>query len=318
MKKIQTILKAPKALLGMALLGLLLTGCNEDNPSLGSLPSADFTTNASPSNPNSINLKNTSTSVGVAYWEVPALNLGSSDLHGDNVTVNFTFAGTYQVKMMLAAQGGITTVTKTVTIAQNDPNACNGTVIGFLTGCGTKTWKLNPAPNAMWVSQWAGGDGSWWANGAQEVIDRPCMFNDEYKFTFNAGGDFVFDDKGDFYSDGYLGNSPGWTCQPSSNYTAAQAPWGSGNFNFIVIPTGGHYGLGQIKLLGLGAHIGIQKAINDNETPNGATATSITYDVKSMQHVTDPAGDYDLLTVTMHYGSWSSTEGWWTFTLRSY
>ncbi len=318
MKKIISI-TLRKSMIAGALIGLVMTGCSkEDDPTLGALPSADFRITPTATNPNTVSLENTSSSAGIAYWEVPALNLTSADLKGNKVDVNFTFAGTYQVKLMLAGQGGVSTVTKSVTINQNDPNACNGTVIGFLTGCGTKTWKLNPAPNALWVSQWAGGDGSWWASGAQEVIDRPCMFNDEYKFTFNAAQDFVFDDKGDFYSDGYLGNSPNNSCQASSNYTAAQAPWASGNFNYVVVPTGGHYGLGQIKLLGLGAHFGIQKAINDNETPNGATATSVTYDVKSMQHVSDPAGDYDLLTVTMHYGSWSSTEGWWTFTLRSY
>jgi hypothetical protein len=36
-----------------------------------------------------------------------------------------------------------------------------------------------------------------------------------------------------------------------------------------------------------------------------------------MQHISDASGTYDLLTVTLHYGSWSATEGWWTFTLRS-
>ena len=288
---------------------------DKENYTLGELPSADFTFTPSATNANLIVFTNTSTSVGMAYWEIPGLNLTTADLKGDEVSATFTFSGTYPVTFYLLGQGGMTKVTKNVTINQNDPNACNGTAIGFLTGCGTKTWKMNPAPNAFWVSQWAGGDGSWWASDANSVTERPCAFNDEHTFVFNAAGDFIFDDKGDFYSDGYLGNSPNNSCQSSSNYTAEQAPWASGNFKYVVIPTGGYYGLGQIKLIGLGAHIGIQKAINNNEITSGATATSITYDIKSMVH--DPAG-YDLLTITMHYASWSATQGWWTYTLRSY
>ena len=56
--------------------------------------------------------------------------------------------------------------------AQNDPNACNGTAIGFLTGCGTKVWKLNPAAAAYEVGPSGPDDGSWWSNGTGDVPEH--------------------------------------------------------------------------------------------------------------------------------------------------
>lgn len=296
---------------------LIFSCTKEATQSLGGLPKADFTATIA-ADGHTVTLVNSSTGPVITYWAAPGINLGFSDLKGDTVHLNFTFPNTYVVKMLVAGKGGLDSISKSITTTQPDPNACNSnTPLGFIASCTQKTWKFNPEPNAFWVSQYAGGANSWWASGAGEVTGRPCAFNDTYTFSFNSAGDFVFDDKGDFFGDGYLGDNTS-TCQPSSNYTAAQKPWGSGNFHYAVIPTGGVKGLGQLKVIGLGAHIGIQKAINNNETPGGATATSITYDIWEMKHVTDNTGTYDLLTLTYHYGGWSATDGWWTYTLRSY
>jgi hypothetical protein len=144
------------------------------------------------------------------------------------------------------------------------------------------------------------------------------MFNDEYTFKFNKAGDFIFNDHGDFWTDGGAIMATAG-CFSSSQYSAAQQAWGSGSFHYVIIPGAGAKGLGQIKLIGSGAHFALQKPINGNDAPNVVTATSVTYDIWSMQHnVTDLSGTYDLLTVTLHYGNWSPTDGWWTYTLRSY
>jgi PKD repeat protein len=303
----------------MLIIGSVFYACQPDNvnPGLGTKPAASFSATVS-TDGHSVLLVNTSTPA-MPYWSAPDLNLGYSDLKGDTIRLNYTFPGTYTVKLLVAGAGGLDSITKTIVTTKPDPNACsNTTPLGFLASCTSKVWKMNPAPGAFKVGQWA-GDGSWWSSGAQEVIDRSCAFNDTYTFTFNKTGDFAFDDKGDFFADGYMGNTPTTTCQSSTNLPAAQKPWSTGSFKYVVIPTGGVKGLGQIKLLGVGAHFGIAKAINNNETPTGATATSVTYDIWSMQKgITDSSGTYDLLTVTIHYGNWSATEGWWTFTLRSY
>jgi hypothetical protein len=127
--------------------------------------------------------------------------------------------------------------------------------------------------------------------------------------VFSAARTFSYDNKGDFYGDGYLGNNTN-TCQPSSNYTAAQAPWGSGSFTYTFTQGAGIAGLGQLTVVGLGAHIGLQKVRNGAEVTT--PATSITYDVLAATH--DVAGNYDLLTLGVAIGA----PGWWTFRLRSF
>ncbi len=61
-----------------------------------------------------------------------------------------------------------------------------------------------------------------------------------------------------------------------------QATWASGNFKFAVIPGVGVKRIRQLKVIGSGAHIGLQKVTNAGEITSGVTATSITYDIWSM------------------------------------
>ena len=308
-----------KAGLFLLVIASMFYACKPDvvNPGLGKKPVADFVATVA-ADGHTVLLANKSSVASMPYWSAPDLNLGFSDLKGDSLKLNFIFPGTYSVKMLVAGAGGIDSITKTITTTSPDPNACATTTpLGFLASCTSKTWKMNPAAGSIQCGQFAGG-GEWWSIGAADVALRPCFYNDTYTFTFNKAGTFVYDDKGDFYSDNYIGNSPSTTCQLSSQYTAAQAAWGSGNFKYAIISGTGVKGLGQIKLIGVGAHFGVPKSVNGNEMPSGPTATSVTYDIWSMTHVSDASGTYDLLTVTIHYGNWSPTDGWWTFTLRSY
>jgi hypothetical protein len=280
----------------------------EAGGSLGVKPTADFATITAGSDANTLILINKSSGPAIPYWAVPAVNLGYSDLKGDSVKVHFIFAGTYQVKLMVSGNGGIDSATKTVTIAQNDPTACQGTAQGFIAGCTSKTWKLNPDAGAYKVGPSGPDDGSWWSSSVGDVTARSCEFNDTYTFSFDAAGTFVYDNKGDFYDDGYMGNQTN-TCEPSSNYTAIQKPWGSGTFNYAIIPNAGVNKLGQLKVIGLGAHIGLQKVVTGGENTSGPVS-SITYDIISMTH---NAAGYDILKLGINLGY-----GWWTFTLRSY
>jgi hypothetical protein len=305
---------------GFLLMGIagMFYACQPDvvNPGLGTKPKADFAATVA-TDGHTVLLANKSSVASMPYWSSADLNLGYSDLKGDSVKLNFIFPGTYSVKMLVAGAGGIDSITKTFTTTQPDPTACaQSTPLGFLASCTSKVWKMNPDAGSIKCGQFAGG-GEWWTIGAADVALRPCFYNDTWTFSFNKAADFVYDDKGDFYSDGYGGVTPSNSCQASTQYTTAQKPWSSGNFHYAVIPGTGVKGLGQIKLIGLGAHFGVPKSVNGNEYPNGPVTTSVTYDIWSMQHVSDATGTYDLLTVTFHYGNWSATDGWWTFTLRS-
>jgi hypothetical protein len=295
----------------------LFFGCKKEATlKLGSAPVAGFDAIVA-ANGHSVTLVNKSDIPCIPYWSAPDLNLGYGDLQGDSTKVNFIFPGTYTIKMLVVGQGGIDSVSKTITTTQPDPNACSSTTaLGFLASCTQKTWKLKPAAGTLWVSQFAGGVGNWWQSGDGDVTARPCTFNDTYTFKFNRSGDYIYDDGGDFYAEDYSGE-PSWSCRASSSYPTNQANWASGNFKYAVIAGTGVKGLGQLKVIGTGAHIGLNKPINGNEVSNSST-TAITYDIWSMQsNITDALGTYDQLVLTFHYGSWSATEGWWTFTLIS-
>lgn len=282
--------------------------CKPDmgNSGLGALFNPAFTVIPNTTNPNNLTLVNKSSTATIPYWKTSTGVIAQ----GDSAKVNFVFAGTYSITLYVVGHGGLDSITQQVTIAQNDPTACVGTTLGFIAGCTSKTWKLNPVSGAYKVGPNAPADSSWWGSGASDVTGRACEFNDTYTFSFNAAGTFVYNNGGDFYDDGYMGLKLG-TCEPSANYLSNQTPWGSGTFKYLFIPGGGAKNLGQIKLVGLGAHIGLQKVTNDAETTGGPVATSVTYDISSMTH--DPAG-FDLMELAVHTGGFE----WWTFKLRSY
>jgi hypothetical protein len=286
---------------------LLFAGCKYDVKDLQPKPVASFTATPAPGASNKYVLTSTSTN-GFRYdWDKGA---GTGFSQGKSVdTVYFPYMGSYTIKLLVYGQGGMDSAKQVITVAANDPAACAGTQLGFITSCTQKKWKLDPAAAAYKVGP-GPNDGSWWSSGAGDVTGRSCEFNDEYVFVFAAARTFNYDNKGDFYGDGYLGDNS-HTCQPSSNYTAAQAGWGSGSFTYTFVPNAGVAGLGQLTVSGHGAHIGLQKVRNNGEVTSGP-ASAITYDVLEMTHNTP--GNYDLLTVGVAIGG----GGWWTFRLRSF
>ncbi len=290
------------------LLSAAATGCRPDGKdyTLQPMPQLDFEF-VPGANANSYILVNKSSAPTQPRWE----STNGTSLAGDSARIRFVFPGTYEVTMKAAAQGGIGSVTKSITINQSDPTACDpANPLGFIASCTNKTWKLNPEAGAYKVGPGA-NNGSWWTSGPGEPAARPCEFNDEYTFSFNQAGDFVYDNKGDVFGDGYLGNGNG--CQPNSALSAAHAPWASGNFKFTVSETGGINGLGQLTVIGVGAHIGLQKVHNGGESTSGPVGDRIVYDILSMERNVGGQG-YDLLTLGVHIGG----DGWWTFTLRSF
>lgn len=288
---------------------LVLGGCTPDfkGEDLGPLPTPDFEALPGP-DANTVILVNKSSSKSIPYWTVST----GQTLAGDSAHLRLIFAGTYQVTLTAAGRGGMATVTKDVTIATSDPTACDPSkALGFIAGCTSKTWKLNPEAGTYKVGE--GPEmGNWWSSGAGDVTGRACEFNDEYIFHFNAEGTFVYDNKGDYYADGYIG-AGSFGCEPNSNLSGAQAAWASGNFNFSVIEGTGVRNLGQLRVIGTGAHIGLQKVHNGGETTSGPAGTSILYDVLDMQQNVGGQG-YDILVLGVNIGG----NGWWTFTLRSY
>ena len=285
---------------------ILFSSCKYEVNDLLPKPVASFTATAIPGVPNKYLLTSTSQNAFRFDWD----KTGTGYVQGKQVdTVYFPYLGNYTIKLFVYGQSGVDSAKQVINVAANDPTACVGTQLGFITSCTSKKWKLDPTATAYKVGP-GPNDGSWWSSGLGEVTGRSCEFNDEYVFEFSANRKFTYDNKGDFFGDGYLGDNTG-TCQPSANYTAVQAPWGSGNFTYTFTQGAGVAGLGQLTVVGLGAHIGLQKVRNGGEVTTGP-ATSITYDVLATTH--DVAGNYDLLTLGVAIGA----PGWWTFRLRSF
>lgn len=297
------------AMLLLAMISLQSCKKEGDDNTLGALPDANFDVIPGP-NANTVILVNKTSGPSIPSWQIST----GQKLMGDSARLNLIFAGTYQVKLIVTAQGGIDSVTKPVTIATSDPTACDPTkAFGFVASCTQKKWKLNPEAGTYKVGE--GPDmGNWWSSGAGDVTGRSCEFNDEYTFVFNAAGTFNYDNKGDFFADNNLGPNNG-ACNPNSAFLPAQQPWASGTFRYTVIEGAGVRSLGQLRVDGLGAHIGLQKAYNGGETGVGAgpAVSSITYDILEMRRNVGGLG-YDIMKVGTNIGG----AGWWTFTLRSY
>lgn len=282
-------------------------GCTpKKGGSLGAAPKASFSVIGGGTS-NTVTLVNTTPSV-IAYFSAP----GKGSITGDSATFTFTFAGTYAVTETVVGHGGLDTLTQMITINQSNQTACSTTAQGFIAGCTSKTWKLNPAAGAEGVGPTA-GDVEWYSNAASDVTGaRVCDWNDTYTFSFDAAGTFVFDNQGDYFTETYLGNANN-DCDVNADLTATEAPWANKNQNYTVNETGGVNNLGQLTVKGLGAHIGLARATNGADITSGPV-TSITYDILSMTH--NPAG-YDILVLAINEGT-SSGPVWWTWTLRSY
>jgi hypothetical protein len=302
----------PGTLLMISVTAAFIYGCTKDDKaSLGAKPQAGFTILGG-GDSNSVTLISTTPGASIPYWVIPSTG---QTLKGDSAAVRFTFAGTYSVQLLADGQGGIDSVTKQVTINQNDPNACNGTVIGFLTGCGAKNWMLAPIGAAEGVGP-AMGNTSWWGNGASEPTgDRSCDWDDIWTFNFNAQQTMVYNNNGTFYTNGAEGNeglSGAYTCDVNSDLPANQAAWASGNFTYQIVPNAGVNGLGQITLVGVGAHIGLPEEAN-NAVLTSASVSSVTYDIVSMTPDGGGAG-HDQLVLGIDAGGGV----YWTWTLWSY
>jgi PKD repeat protein len=295
---------------GAVLSLLAVAGCRpeKNDGELGALPDANFDI-IQTAGSNSVKFVNRTTMPSIAYWNISTGQTAT----GDTVNTSFTFAGTYNVTLRTVARGGLDSVTKTVTIAQNDPTACQSptNVQAFLAGCTQKKWRLMPSAYAEMVGP-GPGDGSWWGNPAADVTaSRACEWNDEYIFKFDAAqGTYQFDNKGDFFDDGYMGLS-NFTCEPNANLTGLQALWGlnTTTFKYAVSPAGGG-NRAKLTLIGKGAHVAMAKVQNGGEFTGGPVNNSITYEILSMTH---EAG-FDKLVLTIQAGNGV----WWTFTLRTF
>lgn len=249
-----------------------LIGCQpyvEEKSELGALPNASFEIIPG-GTPNDFILRNTTPGTFLTKWDLG--DFGTAD--SVEAAVSIPLKGDYEITMTTFNRGGHSSVTKTVTVTQDDPNGCQGN-IKLLTDCGEKVWKLAPEPGAMFIGPDLTSGTTWWANGAADITARACHFNNEY--TFRSNGEFQFDTKGDFWADtdgngnvfpSDLGVTEG--CHPTSALPAKYQAWGSGLHQFTITPT-------SLTVSGEGAWMGLYKAGTTAEV--GEPQQSITYTI---------------------------------------
>lgn len=275
---------------------LALASCGEPaKTELGALPNADFTVSI---DSNDVHLTSTSTGDPFIYtWEVEGIGTYS----GKEADVFISKAGNYSIKHTVFNQGGHDTAVENIEIMQDAILPCTGSM-EFLTDCTSRTWKLAPQAGSLWVGP-PDASTTWWAIGATAATDRPCAYDDTW--TFGEDGSMVYDTQGDIWAETYMGVAADG-CEPETILTGAQAAWASGSHTFEVLPGSGVNGVDQLKVSGLGAFIGLQKATNGAEVT--APVSSITYDILWMN---EDAG-VRTMEIEVNFGA-----GLWRFTLIS-
>jgi len=154
-------------------------------------------------------------------------------------------------------------------------------------------WKLSSEAGALKVGPGV-DDGSWWANSLEDVTTRACYFDDEY--VFNADGSFnnVLQDTTWLETwQGVTADGCGTPVAPHDGSNAATWDYNSGT--------------GTVTLSGVGAYLGLPKAVNEGELSSAnppAVPESITYNITLSDNNT-------IMTLVIECG----TGVFWTFKL---
>jgi len=197
---------------------------------LGAMPTADqldFSIIPTAAKANIIDIKNTSKVAGVATWDFG----NGSKSKGESAAVQYPLKGTYTVVLTLYTSGGSATISKTITIANDDMTLLNTPMYNALTGGAAKL------EGKTWVfDQYYGGhfgkfpnDNSWsWYAGANDK-DGCSLYTQKFTFT-QIGVKFQWTNNGSVYT-----NAAGVTDLASKGYTTSVAT-PVGDFDVVYAP----------------------------------------------------------------------------------
>ena len=212
-----------------------LTACNPQESSdyaLGEMPTPeqlDFTATPTSAKANVIEFTNTSEVDGVATWDFG----NGTKTKGGSVTAEFPFKGSYAVLMTLYTTGGSTSITKTITIANDDMSLLNTPMYNALTGGASnlegKTWVFDQYVDGHFgVGPVADSSPSWWSCPA-EGKTKSCLYSQEFTFT-QVGVKVVWKNNGYVYT-----NENGRVALAALGYTNSVVP-GDGDFDVEYVP----------------------------------------------------------------------------------
>ncbi len=158
----------------------------KDDYSLGAAPQESqlaFSATPMTGKPNTIELKNESGVPGVATWE---LGNGVTS-KGPEVKAEYPFAGTYTITMTLYTTGGSVSITKTITIDQDDMSLLDTPMYNALTGGASnlegKTWVFDQYHDGHFgVGPADGSSPDWWSCPAEGKVGS-SLYTQEFTFT---------------------------------------------------------------------------------------------------------------------------------------
>ena len=154
----------------------------------------------------------------------------------------------------------------------------------------TGSWSLAPIAGALMVGP-NPNDGSWWSSSEADVAGRACIFDDEY--VFNADGSFQNVLGDETWVEAWQGAAADGCAAPVAPHDASNAA----TWTYDAIAD-------TLRLDGVGAYLGIPKAITGGELSDPADApASVTYNITM-------SDDLQEMTLVISTGG-----GYWTFAL---
>lgn len=220
----------------LALLALcLLVACDPQEGSdykLGPMPTADqldFTVAPSASTPNRLDVANASKVPGVVTWDFG----NESTAKGETAQAAYPFKGEYTITMTLYTTGGSASVSKSVSIANDDMTLLNTPMYNALTGGAAnlegKTWVFDSTNDGhIGVGPVDDSAPSWWsceAGGKTEC----SLYTQEFTFT-QVGIKFEWKNNGYIYT-----NEAGRAALAGKGYATSVVP-GAGDFDVKYEP----------------------------------------------------------------------------------
>lgn len=199
---------------------------------LGTMPTADqldFSTTPTAAKVNIIDIKNTSKVAGIATWDFG----NSSKGKGESATIQYPLKGTYTVVLTLYTSGGSATISKTITIANDDMSLLNTPMYNSLTGGASnlagKTWVFDQFHDGHFGVGPAGdATPSWWSCPA-EGKTKSCLYSQEFTFT-QVGVKFGWKNNGSVYS-----NEAGRVALAALGFATSVVP-PDGDFDIAYVP----------------------------------------------------------------------------------